>query len=176
VRACHATKFAIGAAGGSAETRGFHRGALLPLFVGPTADHGPSHAGCSAADHPTHCGSRHNRSAIVHILAETNARVPATPILSSLTVNILVAIASATHRRPAASRRLRQSGRQNIWRLPPLRRGVNPLPHQRQARSPACVATANAKTDRLNRFPTSTLKISSTRRYPVIPVTLFRIY
>ena len=67
-------------------------------------------------------------------MAGTNARVGVGPFLSSRTVNTPVAIASATHRRPAASKPLRQTERQNTWRLPPSRRGVNPFPHQRQTR------------------------------------------
>jgi hypothetical protein len=63
------------------------------------------------------------------ISISSNARVPAGPVLSAFTVSIPVAIASATHRRPAASKARRQTGRQKTCRLPPSRRGVNPFPH-----------------------------------------------
>ena len=76
--------------------------------------------------------------------AGTNARVAAGPCLSASTVNTPVAIASATHRRPAASKPLRHAGRQNSCRLPPSLRGAKPLPHQRQTRSPGCVVISKA--------------------------------
>jgi len=68
------------------------------------------------------------------VAAGTNARVAAGPFLSASTVNTPAAIASATHRRPAASKPLRHAGRQNRCRLPPSLRGAKALPHQRQAR------------------------------------------
>jgi hypothetical protein len=73
-----------------------------------------------------------------------NARVAAGASLSASTVNTPEAIASATHRRPAASKTLRQAGRQNTCRLPPSRRGVNPFPHQRQTGSPGGAVISEA--------------------------------
>jgi hypothetical protein len=66
------------------------------------------------------------------VVAGPNARVETGPFLSASTVNTPVAIASATHWRPAASKARRQTGQQNTCRLPPSRRGVNPFPHHRQ--------------------------------------------
>jgi hypothetical protein len=51
----------------------------------------------------------------------SNARVAAAPFLSESRVSAPLAIASDTHRRPAASKALRQTGRQN------LRSGVQTL-------------------------------------------------
>jgi hypothetical protein len=48
------------------------------------------------------------------------------------------AIASATHRRPAASKARRQHGRQNTCRFPPVERGVKRQRHQ--ARGMAAIA------------------------------------
>ena len=73
------------------------------------------------------------------IVVGGNARVAVAPFLSASKVNTPAAIASATHRRPAASNALRHAGRQNTWRLPPLRRGAKPLLHQRQTRPLGCV-------------------------------------
>ena len=69
----------------------------------------------------------------------TNPRVAAAPFRRWPTVKNPAAIASATHRRPAASKARRQAGRQNTCRLPPSRRGANAFPHHTQIEASASV-------------------------------------
>ena len=70
--------------------------------------------------------------------AGSNARVVTEAFLSASMLTAPVAIASASHRRPALSTSLRQAGRQNTCGLPPSRRGVNRFPHQGQTWSSGC--------------------------------------
>ena len=65
----------------------------------------------------------------------SNARVVTAPFRSASRVNVPAAIASATQRRPAASKARRHTSWQNICGLPPLTRGANPFPHHMHARS-----------------------------------------
>ena len=85
-------------------------------------------------------GVGHTAAAAPHLPAHanaaagTNARIAAGSVLEFLHVQHPDGDRFGYHRRAAASKVLRHAGRQNTWRLPPLRRGVNPFPHQRQTR------------------------------------------
>jgi len=65
--------------------------------------------------------------------ARANARVAAEPPLRSAMVTVPAASASATQRRPAASKARRQASRQKRCALPASRRGSKLLPHHRHA-------------------------------------------